>query len=706
MVQKKVVRKKAVQKKVIQKKNVQKEKIIARDISWLSFNDRVLQEAADTSVPLAERMKFIGIFSNNLEEFFRVRVATLRKMVALGSKAKMNLEVNPQKILKEVQKKVIVQNKKFETTWNEILKELKKENINFVTDKKLNATQKLFVQNYYNEEVKSNVVPLMLESLNSFPVLNDKSIYLACKLSRQDEKIPYKFALVSIPLRNLSRLLLLPSKPKTQDIILLEDVIRFCLPNIFSFFNYDTFSAHIIKVTRDAEIDIDNDVPGSIIEKLHKGIKNRKKGKPVRFVYDKEIDPTLFAYLKKRLNLTSKENIVAGGRIQNYKDFMHFPSQVISKKSSRKKPIVHAALKQAKSIFKVIAKQDVMLHFPYHSFNSLIDMLREAAIDPDVESIKITCYRLASRSKIMHALTNAVRNGKKVTVMLELRARFDEEANLDWKVRLEDAGVKVLIGIPNLKVHVKICVIKKSIKKQPVYYGFISTGNVNEKTATVYADHCLLTADKNIMADANKIFAVLENPAKKDALLKTCKTLLVSPTNMRVHLVELINKEIKNAKQKKESGIILKVNSLSDKLLIAKLYEAANAGVPVKLIVRGICSMLTQNKKITKNVQAISIIDEYLEHARVFVFNNEGNEKVFLSSADWMQRNIDYRIEIACPIHNKILKQQLIDILDIQLSDNTKARVLDNKQKNEYAPTTGRKKIRSQVAIANYINGL
>jgi polyphosphate kinase len=691
---------------MIKKKIILKDKTIARDISWLAFNDRVLQEAADTSVPLCERIKFMGIFSNNLDEFFRVRVATLRKMVALGSKAKMNLEVNPQKILKEIQKKVIVQTRIFEATWNEILRELKKENINFVTDKKLSATQKQFVQNYFNEEVKNSVVPLMLESLNSFPVLNDKSIYLACKLSKQNESIPYKFALVSIPLRNVSRFLLLPSKPKTQDIILLEDVIRFCLPNIFSFFNYDTFSAHIIKVTRDAEIDIDNDVPGSIIEKIQKGIKIRKKGKPVRFVYDKEIDPTLFAYLKKRLNLTYRENVVAGGRIHNFKDFIYFPTQILSKKSARKKPITHTQLKQAKSIYKVIAKQDLMLHFPYHSFNSLIDMLREAAIDPDVESIKITCYRLASRSKIMHALTNAVRNGKKVTVMLELRARFDEEANLDWKVRLEEAGIKVLIGVPNLKVHAKICVIKKKIKKQIAYYGFISTGNVNEKTATVYADHCLLTANKNIMADANKVFAALENPAKKDALLKTCKTLLVSPTNMRLQLVELINKEIKNAKQQKQSGITLKVNSLSDKLLIAKLYEAANAGVPIQLIVRGICSMLTQNKKKIHNVHAVSIIDEYLEHARVIVFNNEGNEKVFLSSADWMQRNIDHRIEIACPITNKNLKQELIDILDVQLSDNTKARKLDNKQKNEYVITNSRKKIRSQVAIANYVNRL
>ena len=380
-------------------KIIQKEKIIERDISWLSFNDRVLQEAADTSVPLKERIKFLGIFSNNLDEFYRVRVATLRKMVQLGSKAKMNLEVNPQKILKEIQQKILVLTKKFDTAWNDILKELKKEGVNFVTEKKLNTTQKTFVLNYFKDEVKSSVVPLMLESLTTFPVLNDKSIYLACKLSRQDETIPKRFALVSIPVRNTARFILLPSKTKTQDIILLEDVIRFCLPNIFSFFNYDTFSAHIIKVTRDAEIDIDNDVPGSIIQKLQKGIKNRRKGKPVRFVYDKDIDPTLFAYLKKRLNLSTQENIIAGSRIQNFKDFINFPEGVLSKKSSRKNPIPHPQLLNTKSIYKAIAKQDLMLHFPYHSFTSLIDLLREAAIDPDVESIKLTCYRLASRDR-------------------------------------------------------------------------------------------------------------------------------------------------------------------------------------------------------------------------------------------------------------------------------------------------------------------
>lgn len=679
-------------------------KTIVRDISWLSFNSRVLQEAGDSTVPLKERLKFLGIFSNNLDEFFRVRVAALKKMVSLGHKAKMHLELNPQKILNEIQDKVLLQQKEFERIWKDILRELKKEHINFVTDKKLSASQKEFVLNYFNEEVRSSIVPLMIESLNQFPVLNDKSIYLACKLSKKDGTIPQRFALVSIPVRNVSRFLILPSKNDEHYIILLEDIIRYCLPNIFSFFGYDVFSAHIIKVTRDAEIDIDNDVSGSLIQKIQKGLKNRKKGKPVRFVFDKEIDSYLLTYLVKRLGLSSEENMIPGGRIHNFKDFMNFPNGIFVRKSARKKPVTHPLLRLNTSVTGIVMKQDVMLHFPYHSFNSVIDLLREAAIDPEVQSIKITCYRLAPRSKIINALTNAVRNGKQVTVAIELRARFDEEANLEWKETLEEAGVKVLIGVPNFKVHAKLCLIKKRVQNVTTHYGFVSTGNLNEKTALVYGDHCLLTSDRNIMADVNRVFTYLENPAKRIGLLKACKTLIVSPTSMRRQLLFLINREIKNAKLKIAASITLKINSLSDTQLIEKLYEAASAGVKVKLIIRGICCLRTESSKYKNPIQAISIVDEYLEHARIMIFENGGDLKVFISSADWMVRNIDHRIEVACPVLDLKLKQELIDITNIQLSDNVKARILDNHLSNEYVLSLGGKKIRSQIEIFNYLN--
>ena len=678
-------------------------KTLARDLSWLSFNGRVLQEAADDTVPLKERIKFLGIFSNNLDEFFRVRVAALRKMLELGTKAKMHLELDPKKILTEIQDKVIEQQTEFEIIWKDIIRDLKKQHINFVTNTKLNATQKTFVQNYFNEEVRTSVVPLMLESLTQFPVLNDKSIYLACTLSKKDNSIPQRFALVSIPARNLSRFLILPSKNNEQYIILLEDVIRYCLPNIFSFFGYDTFSSHIIKVTRDAEIDIDNDVSGSLIQKIEKGLKNRKKGKPVRFVFDKNIDNNLLTYLIKRLGLTH-ENLIPGGRIHNFKDFIGFPSTVFSKKNNRKKPFTHPQLLNDISVTAVVMQKDVMLHFPYHSYNSIIDLLREAAIDPDVLSIKITCYRLASRSKIINALTNAVRNGKQVTAVLELRARFDEEANLEWKERLEEAGVKVLLGVPNYKVHAKLCLIKKRVNNVTTHYGFVSTGNLNESTAQVYGDHCLLTSDRNIMADVNKVFTYLEKPESRIGLLKTCKTLLISPVNMRRQIIFLINKEVKNAKQKKPAAITLKVNSLSDQILIEKLNLAAKDGVEIKLIIRGICCLLPESKIAKMPIKAVSIVDEYLEHARVMVFENNGQPKVYISSADWMVRNIDHRIEVACPILEKNIQNELIDILKIQLSDNIKARIIDNDQHNNYVNPRNTKKIRSQVETFNYLN--
>lgn len=678
-----------------------KRKIIVRDISWLAFNGRVLQEAGDQTVPLRERIRFLGIFSNNLDEFFRVRVATLKRMIEYGSKINIHLEESPGEILDEITFKVTNQQNQFNRTWNIIIDELKKQKIFILNETQLNKEQQEFVLNYFNEFVRINIVPLMIENLQVFPTLSDKSIYLACKLSKKDGSIPQRFALVSVP-RRLPRFVILPTIKDSNYIILLEDIIRYCLPQIFSFFGYDTFSSNIIKVTRDAEIDIDNDVSVPLIQKIEKGLKNRKKGKPVRFLFDKEIDKDLLNYLTKRLGLSGKDNIQAGERIHNFKDFMNFPAAVFKARNLRKKPFIHPLLKNVNSVMEVILQRDVLLNFPYHSFDSLIDVLREAAIAPDVVSIKITCYRLASESNIINALTNAVRNGKSVTVILELRARFDEEANLEWKIILEEAGVKVFVGLPNLKVHAKICLIKKRTNNRIVQYGFISTGNPNGKTSLVYGDHCLLTSNLHIMAELKRVFNYLENP-KNIQTLKHCHRLLVSPYYMRKELHSLINKEIKNAKAHKHASIILKLNSLSDEELILKLYEAAKAGVKIKMVIRGICCMFTQNKKFKEKVKAISIVDEYLEHARVMIFHNGGKEKYFISSADWMVRNIDHRIEVACPIYDKNIQQELKDILNIQLRDNVKARILDNELSNKYVDAEGVKKIRSQIETYNYL---
>lgn len=680
---------------------------IPRDISWLSFNGRVLQEANDPSVPLRERIRFLGIHSNNLDEFFRVRVATLKRMVKFskkGIKANMHVEASPEKILRDIQKIVLSQQQEFSTIWNGILKELKKEKIFLVTEKQLNKEQQRFIEVFFDSEVSPNIIPLMIENIPQMPYLREKSLYLGVVMQKNDHSShQQKYALIEVPANAVGRFVLLPSKNNEQHIILLEDVIRYNLPYIFSFFGYDQYFAHIFKVTKDAEIDIDNDIATSLIQKIEKGIKKRRIGDPVRFVYDREMDAGLLEYLIKRLNLERKDNVIPGGRIHNFRHFMDFPD-VFGKRNPRKQPFLHPDLDDGKRVTDVILEKDVMLHFPYHSFIPVIDLLREAAIDPEVTNIKITCYRVATNSKVMNALINAVRNGKQVEVMLELRARFDEEENLYWKEKLEEEGVKVLVGVHNMKVHAKICVIKKKIKNKTIHYGFASTGNLNEKTAKIYGDHCLLTSNQLIMRDINRIFHYLERPFQSALVLRQCKSLMVCPDNMRKKINIYINKEIKNAKAGKPASIILKVNSLSDNQLISKLYEAAIAGVEVKAIIRGICCAVLEQKKFKIKPKAISIVDEYLEHARVMVFHNGGKLKVFISSADWMVRNLDHRVEAGCPIFNEEIKQELIDILNIQLKDNVKARTLDNRLSNGYATALKtKKKIRSQIEIYNYL---
>jgi polyphosphate kinase len=678
-----------------------KQKTIARDVSWLSFNGRVLQEAADESVPLRERIRFLGIFSNNLDEFFRVRVATLKRMIQFGSKANMHLETDPQQILDDIQMIVLNQQSEFARIWENVQQEMKAQKIFLVAENELNAEQQKFVREYYDAEVSSNIIPLMIENIPQLPDLRDKSLYLGVVMWKKESALKKKYAVIEIPSRVLGRFVLLPSKQEEHHIILLEDIVRFNLPEIFSYFGYDQYNANVFKVTRDAELDIDNDISTNIIQKIEKGLKNRRKGKPVRFVYDKEMDPGLLEYLIRRINLTKRDNLIPGGRIHNFRHFMDFPDQVFKTKRSRKKPFDHPLLTERR-VSDVVIEKDIMLHLPYHSFTPLIDIIREAAIDPDVSTIKITCYRLASQSKIINALVNAARNGKEVTVVLELRARFDEEANLEWKTRLEDEGAKVLVGLPNMKIHAKICMIRKKINEKNVLYGFISTGNLNEKTAQVYADHCLLTSNARIMTDVSRMFNYLEHYRSGSHSLKNCTTIIPSPHILRKEIYKLIDEEIKQAKKKKPSGITLKMNSLSDDGMISKLYEAARAGVPIRLIVRGIFCMLSENKKFEPPVKAISIVDEYLEHARVWVFHNKGKEKVYISSADWMLRNLDHRVEATCPVWNEELKGELKEILDIQMQDNVKARWLNNELNNEYVHTT-RKKIRSQVEIYNYL---
>jgi polyphosphate kinase len=684
----------------------EKRKTIVRDISWLSFNARVLQEANDPSVPLRERVRFLGIFSNNLDEFFRVRVATLKRMAEFGDKAKskMHMEKNPQLILEQIQDVVLQQQNEFNRIWNHVQQELKKEKIFLITEKQLSREQKKYVETFFDEEVRQEVIPLMIESSPQIPYLRERSLYLAVVMSNQANAYKKKYALIEIPAKYKRRFVKLPTAAGQHHIILMEDVIRHCLPKIFSFMGFDEYSAHIIKVTKDAEIDLDADVSTSLIQKIEKGLKNRRKAKPVRFIYDKEIDAGLLEYLIRRLNLTRRDNIIPGGRIHNFRHFMDFPGDVFSVKHERKKPFPHPVLRTTIRVTDEIIRQDLLMHFPYHSFDVVIELMREAAMDPDVREIKITAYRLAENSKIINALVNAARNGKAVTVMLELRARFDEEANLEWKEKLEEEGVRVLLGVPNMKVHAKLCVIKKRVNNRTIQYGFVSTGNLNENTSRVYGDHCLLTSNRKIMADINRIFTYLELPVlSRLKYLRQCKTLVVCPTGMRRQFLHHIDNEIRNAQKKLPASITLKMNSFSDEQFIDKLYDAAKAGVEIKLIIRGIFCMLTENSKFKIKPYAISIVDQYLEHSRVLIFHNNGKEKVYLSSADWMIRNLDHRIEAAVEITNKAIQQELKECINIQLKDNVKARILDNHLQNAYVKRKG-KTVRSQVEIYNFLH--
>ena len=678
---------------------------LPRDISWLSFNGRVLQEANDKTVPLKDRIRFLGIFSNNLDEFFRVRVATLKRMHELGGvpkKANMHLEAYPIEILNELMHIVLQQQSEFDRIWVSIQVELRKNKVFLKNDRQLTKDQRNFVVDYFEQDVRSNIIPLMVESIPEMPYLRDKSIYLGVVMRQKKSAYKQKYALIEVPSKSLGRFVILPNAGAETHMILLEDVIRVNLPYIFSYFGFDQFDAHLFKLTKDAEIDLDNDISTSLVEKMEKGLKKRRKGKPVRFVYDKEMDSGLLNFLSQKLKLDAKSSIIPGGRIHNFKHFMDFPN-VFPQSKKKVNAFIHPELKSSLRVTDVIQKKDILLNFPYHSFGKIIDLLREAAIDPDVVSIRITAYRLASDSKVINALINASRNGKKVEVMLELKARFDEEANLYWKSVLEEEGVKVILGIPNMKVHAKVCVIKKRTGNKTIQYGFVSTGNLNEKSSAIYSDFCLLTSNRSIMADINRIFFYLENPAARKNTLGECKTLMVSPVNMRTQINLLIDKEIKEAKKGKPAKIILKLNSLSDTVLVDKLFQASAAGVAVSLIIRGIYSVKRQVKKGQVQPYAISIVDQYLEHGRVMYFHQGGKDLLFISSADWMVRNLDHRVEAACPILDEQIKQEILAILKIQLSDNVKSRILDVNYNNIYVSSQGKKKIRSQQETYNYL---
>ncbi len=673
---------------------------INRDISWLSFNARVLQEAEDPTVPLLERIRFLGIYSSNRDEFFKVRVATIRRMTKLGKKAKELLGADPDELLDTIQKIVIRQQEKSELIYQGLLKEMERENIFIINEKQLSPEEGKYVRDYFHDNVYPFLVPIMIESAPKFPYLKDKSIYFAIKLSRKNKDKKSKFALIEIPTDVASRFLVLPTEEHKKQIILLDDVIRYCLNDVFSIFDYDQIEAFTIKMTRDAELDIESDISKSWVDKISKSVKQRKKGLPVRLAYDEKIDDDLLSFILKKIKLHKGESLIPGGRYHNFKDFINFPN--VGRPGLRyhvPHSIDHPELAGKESLFKVIREKDILLSYPYQSYHHVIDLLREASIDPKVQSIKITLYRTAKDSGIINALINAVKNGKQVTAVVELQARFDEEANIFISNKLQEEGVKVIFGVPGLKVHSKLFVITRKENNKLVNYAHIGTGNFNEQTAKLYCDHSLLTANKQITEEVIKLFNFYQDNFKTG----TYKHLLVAPFNMRDKFIHLIQREIKNAKEGKPAFIILKMNSMVDNEMIKKLYKASEEGVKIKLIIRGTCSIVPGIKELSDNIEVISIVDKFLEHSRVFIFYNGGDEKYFLSSGDWMLRNLDYRSEVAVPVYDKEIQRQLKQYIMIQLKDNTKARILNRTQDNSYVQPPNGKTHRAQDDIHRWL---
>ncbi|MCX6351704.1 MAG: polyphosphate kinase 1 [Bacteroidetes bacterium] len=681
----------------------EKIRFINRELSWLSFNDRVLQEAEDPANPIIERIRFLGIFSSNLDEFFRVRVASLKRMDEFDGLSKKTFGGKPQKVLAKIQDKVLAQRHDFDRVYEHILEELAVKDIYVINEKQLTAQQGKTVRAYFRKKVRPRLAPIMVETAPTFPMLKDKMIYLSVKLGQKAAPTKHKYALIEVPTDHVSRFYVLPEKNGKTYIILLDDVIRYCLDEVFSIFDFDEFSAYTIKVTRDSELDIDDDVSESMLSKITKSLKQRKRGRPVRFIHDEEMPEEMLRFLMRKQGLRKQDNVIPGGRYHNFKDFMNFP-KVGSEDLFYKviTPAEHPEIKSnGQSLIKLIQKKDLLLHYPYQSYDHVIELLREAAIDPLVVSIKITIYRLAENSNIVNALINAIRNGKFVTAVIELQARFDEEANIFWATRLREEGAKVIFGIPGLKVHSKLCFITRKERRKITRISYIGTGNFNENTAKLYSDHALLTCDERISAEVAQVFMFLENNYKTVSF----KHLLVSPFLMRKNLLALIEKEITNAKAGKKASIILKMNSLVDEQLIEKLYAASRAGVEIRMIIRGICCLKTEVKGMSENINGISIVDRYLEHTRIFVFENGGDEKIYISSGDFMTRNLDFRVEVAVPIYNQDLKKQLKKYLEIQLSDNVKARSINKEQSNPYRYNSS-KKIQAQQELYQYVEKL
>ncbi|HUH25811.1 MAG TPA: polyphosphate kinase 1 [Flavobacterium sp.] len=680
-------------------------KYIDREKSWLAFNERVLQEAADQTVPLLNRLRFLGIFSNNLDEFFRVRYASVRRIsISKDGNKKLMSGVDAKTLLLEITNIVIKQQSKSLEILREIEEELENENIHIVDEKNLDQAQQRFIKEFFIHTISPVLVTIILNDLAEFPHLRDSYGYLAVKLvkktsedSNKSIKKRTRYALIEMP-SHINRFVELPEKDGKQYIILLDDVIRFNLDYIFSIFDYESISAHMIKITRDAELDFDSDLHKSFLEKISNSVRDRRVGEVVRFVYDSEIESDTLQFFLDKMDIEGVDSIIPGGRYHNRRDYMNFPNLGRKDLTARKvHPLPVNGLSIEGSIIQQIRTKDFLVHTPFQSFNYLVKFLREAALDPKVTSIKITLYRLAKNSQIISSLINAAKNGKQVTVQIELQARFDETTNINYAETMQAEGIKLIFGVKGLKVHSKICVIERLESKKIKRYGFISTGNFNESTSTIYTDVTLLTSNNRIMKEVGKVFEFFEVNYK----IYRYKDLIVSPHYTRSKFTKLIDNEIEKSLNNKPAMIRLKMNSLSDYKMIDKLYEASRAGVKIELIVRGICCLIPGIPGMSDNIEAISIVDNLLEHSRIYIFGTDEDAQIYISSADFMTRNIDERVEVTCPIYDEAIKMELIDTFKIYWDGNVKARLHSERLENRYK-RSGEHRFRAQEELYNY----
>ena len=674
-------------------------KLFNRELSWLSFNERVLQESLDISNPLVERIRFLGIYSNNMDEFYRVRVASVRRLILIGKQKVEGFQGGPKALLEEINRVVLEQQRLFELSYQKLIRELKEHHILQTDEKHLKPREVDFIQTFFREKIRPQIVPIMLSTKRKFPQLKDGGNYLGIKMT-DFERSKVKYALIEIP-KNAERFIIIPTLENApKKLILLDDIIRFNLSEIFSIFKFDSIQAHAFKITRDAELDVDDDISKSYLEKMKESVEMRKVGDTVRFVYDSAMPIDQLQYLMDAMKLKPGENIIPGGTYHNFRDFMSFPDFGERKFTfNRRKPVLHPDFRDAQEpLIKKILHKDVLLTYPFQTFQHVIDVLREAAIDPKVISIKINLYRVAPNSQIINALISAAQNGVKVTAIIELKARFDESNNIKWSNILEDNGVNVLFGVQNLKVHSKLFLIKRKSGNKTQLIAHIGTGNFHEKTARIYTDCSLLTANKSITREVEKVFRIFKNNIDRSVF----RELMVSPFNIRRKLNTLIDREIELAKEGEEASIMIKLNNLVDHKVIRKLYEASSAGVKITCIIRGICALVPGIEGLSENITVRSIVGQYLEHTRIFVFNNGGDERYYISSADWMTRNIDRRIEVTVPIYDPEIQADLKFMLEAYLKDNQKARIIDALQRNKNVKSELNEKFNSQNEIYRY----